>query len=104
MAQVSLSYIAARVAERTLCGSDRYDGKHVGKDARLQWSRYHWVLEELPQKGKKKLKSGTLRNPSEMGYYDPYIAGNILHDAKLTGSDDYAAIKKKLKDAYAQAW
>lgn len=104
MLKMSLSYVAARVAERKVRGSERWDGKHVGKDARLQWSQHTWFLEELPQKGKKKLKSATLQNPSGYGYHDWYIPGNILRDAKLSASDDYGAIKKKIKAAYGEAW
>jgi len=81
----------------------RWDGKFVGKDARLVWSRHTWLLEELPQKGKKKLRSATLRNPSEFGYLDWWIPGNILNMAKLSTSDDYDKIKSKLEDAYKEA-
>jgi hypothetical protein len=104
MARMSLAFIAARVAERIFRGSDRWDGKHVGKDCRLQWSQHTWFLEELPQKGKKKLKSATLQNPSGYGYFDAWIAGNILRTAKLTSSDDFGSIKKKVLAAYEQAY
>jgi len=81
-----------------------YDGKFLGKDARLQWGRHQWFLEELPQKGKKKLKSKTLQNPSSYGAFDMWIPENILHFAKLTSSDDFEAIEKKLLEAYDEAY
>jgi hypothetical protein len=81
-----------------------WDDKFIGQNARLQWSRHTWLLEELPQKGKKKLRSATLRNPSEYGYLDMWIPGNILMFAKLSSSDDYNDIKKKIISAYAEAY
>lgn len=80
-----------------------FDGKFVGKDARLQWVRGEWTLEELPQKGKKKLRSATLQNPAAMGNWDWWIPGNILMLAKLSPSDDYDKIKSKMEDAYKEA-
>jgi len=84
---------------------DDWDGKFMGRDARLRWSRTTWLLEELPQKGKKKLKVADLMNPSSrgMGEFDPFIASNILRDAKLSSSDNYERIKKKILDAYEKA-
>jgi hypothetical protein len=96
---------AGRVAERFIHRTAGYDGKFVGKDARLQWSRDYWYLEELPQKGKKKLRSGRLQNPTHFGRMtlDWWIPGNILQIAKLAASDDYADIKKKIEKAYEEA-
>jgi hypothetical protein len=81
-----------------------YDDKFVGKDARLQWSRGQWLLEELPQKGKKKLRSATLQNPNGIGgSLDWFLPGNILMFANLSTSDDYLKIKGKIEDAYKEA-
>ena len=81
-----------------------WDDKFVGKNARLQWSRATWFLEELPQKGKKKLMSATLQNPNGVGGgLDFFLPGNILMFAKLSPSDDYADIKKKIEGAYEEA-
>lgn len=80
-----------------------WDGKFVGKDVRLVWSRHVFKLEELPQKGKKKLQAAEIQNPSTYGGFDYYIPGNILMFAKLSPSDDYDKIKKKIEDAYAEA-
>lgn len=81
-----------------------WDDKFVGKDARLSWSRATWLLEELPQKGKKKLRSADLQNPNGIGGgLDWFIPGNILMFAKLSPSDDYDKIKSKIEDAYKEA-
>ena len=78
------------------------EGKFVARDCRLTWSRNGWLLEELPQKGRKKLKRAELQNPGFAGWrgYDAYIDGNILRDAKLSKSDGYETIKQKMLDAY----
>lgn len=39
-----------------------WDDKFVGKNARLSWSRATWLLEELPQKGKKKQDPNALKS------------------------------------------
>jgi hypothetical protein len=93
--------IVARVVTRF--ADAHWDGKFVGKDARLQWSDATWVLEELPQKGKKKLRHANLQNPYHMGHLDWWIPGNILNLAKLSTSDDYDKIKSKIEDAYKEA-
>lgn len=93
--------IVARVVDRF--ADSHWDGKFVGKDARLSWSRATFMLEELPQKGKKKLRQATLQNPSSHGYLDWFIPGNILNIAKLSAGDDYDRIKSKIEDAYQEA-
>jgi hypothetical protein len=101
--QPSQHSVVSKVADRHIEAKMGWDGKFVGKDARLQWSRASWNLEELPQKGKKKLRTATLQNPSSHGYLDWYIPGNILQIAKLSSSDDYDKIKSKIEDAYKEA-
>lgn len=83
----------------------RWDGKLLGRDARLRWSKDVWLLEELPQKGKKKLKVADLDNPGGRGWdrFGAYIPGNILRSAKIGSSDGYEGIKKKILDAYMEA-
>ncbi len=93
--------IASKVADRFAAAS--WDGKFVGTDARLMWSRASWFLEELPQKGKKKLRSATLQNPSLHGHLDWFIPGNILEIAKLSTGDNYERIKAKIEAAYKEA-
>jgi len=95
--------IAARVADRFARAN--WDGKFVGKNARLQWSRAKFFLEELPQKGKKKLRQADIQNPYWAGHQgtDWWIPENLLHFAKLASSDDYDRIKDKIEKAYEEA-
>ena len=93
--------LVARVTDRFAQG--RWDGKLIGKNARLQWDRNLFSLEELPQKGKKKLRKATLQNPSSHGDLDWFIPGNILNLAKISTSDDFDAIKKKIETSYKEA-
>lgn len=79
-------------------------GKLLGKDCRLTWSRHGWLLEELPQKGKKKLKKATLQNPAGYGHFDWFIPENVLRFANLTSGDDYGKIKSKMLDAYKESY
>jgi len=85
--------------------ADRWDGKLLGRDARLRWNKDYWLLEELPQKGKKKLKKAELNNPGGRGWdrFAAYIPGNILREAKIGSSDSYEDIKKKILDSYMAA-
>lgn len=84
-------------------GATRWDGKIVGKDFRLQWSDATWSLEELPQKGKKKLKIADLQNPYYLGHADAFIPANILRVAKVSPSDSFDHVKDKIKDAMLAA-
>ncbi len=81
----------------------RWDGKIVGKAYRLQWSGYHFVLEELPVKGKKKLRKLTLQNPGFSNRHAAFIAQNILRVAKIAGGDVYDKVKSKLSSAMEAA-
>lgn len=99
---------ALRVAARFLQKTAR-DNKFVGQDCRLTWSRNHWLLEELPQKGKRKLRVAEMQNlfgslsMRRSPGVDNLMAENILQDAKLATSDGYDAIKKKLETAMREA-
>ena len=81
--------------------------KFLGKDVRLRWNDRGWLLEELPQKGKKKLKKATLENICTryggQPNFDAYIPGNILRRADLSSSDNYDTIKRKILEAYEVA-
>lgn len=91
-------FVAAKVAY------GKWDGKFVGKDARLRWSDAQWLLEELPQKGKKKLRVATMQNPFSMVRSTHLMPVNILeHSTKLSRSDSYDAIKKKIQKAMEEA-
>jgi len=94
--------LALRVAARfqRQAGSlSKWDGKLVGKDCRLQWSDHMFYLEELPQKGKKKLRVAELQTLHEILRVSFTMPSNVLRDAKLGRSDSYDAIKKKLLKA-----
>jgi hypothetical protein len=96
--------LVSTVVARYKAARSNWDDKFVGKDARLSWSRANWLLEELPQKGKKKLRYSDLQNPNGIGGgLDWFIPGNILMLAKLSPSDDYDKIKSKIEDAYKEA-
>jgi len=97
--------LSLRVAARFGRIAFGQEGKFLGRDCRLTWSRHGWTLEELPVKGKKKCKVAELQNPGTRGWanFDAYIDGNILRDAKLSASDSYETIKQKMLDAYELA-
>lgn len=97
-----MSVLSLRVAARYLFAS-RYDGKFVGKDCRLQWSHAQWLLEELPQKGKRKLRVAEMQNVYFIVKDDNLMPQNILDDAKLSRGDDYDAVKKKIEKAMKEA-
>jgi hypothetical protein len=86
-----------------------YDGKFVTPTARLRWNAHQWHLEELPQKGKKKLKVATMQNPgglfrgSMARGADYFLPVNILRDARLASSDTYEKVKAKVFGAYKKA-
>lgn len=103
VARFAMKSLASTVVARFKAAAT-WDDKFVGKNARLSWSRATWLLEELPQKGKKKLRTANLQNPNGIGGgLDWFLPGNILMFAKLSPSDDYDAIKKKIEDAYKEA-
>jgi hypothetical protein len=83
----------------------RWDGVYVTPHARLRWSDYHWKLEELPVKGKKKLRVGTLRNPAWNNFhaYHEYLPSNVHQWARFGRRDSYDQIKKKLQSGMETA-
>jgi hypothetical protein len=103
-----MSVLSLRVAARYLFAS-RYDGKFVGKDCRLQWRRDTWHLEELPQKGKRKLRVAEMQNlfgvlsARRTNKSDNLMPENILQDAKLSTGDSYESLKKKIAGAMEDA-
>lgn len=94
--------VASRFIMQRRAGA-RWDGKLVGKDCRLQWSRAMWLLEELPQKGKRKLRVAEMQNVGYIVQSDHFIPENILQDAKVGRGDSYDAIKKKIEAAMKEA-
>jgi hypothetical protein len=99
--------IALRVAaryQRTVLAT-QWEGKLVGKDFRVQWARDYWLLEELPQKGKKKLRVDTMDgggsrwSGSGSVNVSAYLYQNILRVAKPTPSDSFDHVKQKIQSA-----
>lgn len=98
--------LSERVASRFIMqrlASSRWDGKIVGKSCRLQWSRAQWLLEELPQKGKRKLRVAEMQNVGYIAQADHLLPENILQDANVGRGDDYDGIKKKIEKAMVDA-
>jgi len=82
-----------------------WDGKFLGRDCRLRWNRNVWRLEEMPQKGKKKLRVSTASTFMDRGWhgFSSFIPENVLDDAKLSRSDNYDRVKDKLTEALRTA-
>lgn len=99
--------LPARVASRYLQAKTSYKGKFLGANARLQWNDHTWVLEELPQKGKKKLNRAEMQNLySIVGRTragGPMMPSQILREANLSSGDGYEKIKAKLEKAMLAA-
>lgn len=98
--------MALRVAARhqRMVLAREWEGKIVGKDFRLQWRRDQWQLEELPQKGKKKLRvdtmdGGGIRYSGSSRNVDAYIPENILRKAGVSSSDSFDHVKSKIQGA-----
>lgn len=73
------------------------EGKMVGNGWRLTWNDYHFELEELPVKGKTKLRDATLNNPYFTTKFDAWLPENILnYYGKVTPSDSYESVKEKI--------
>lgn len=103
MDDVALALRVAARHQRTLLAAN-WEGKIVGKDFRLQWRRDEWQLEELPQKGKKKLRvdtmdGGGIRYSGTSANMDAYIPQNILRKAGVSSSDSFDHVKSKIQDA-----
>jgi hypothetical protein len=93
--------IAVRVAarhQRTLLAGRGWEGKIIGNGWRLQWSDAQWKLEELPAKGKRKLRVAEMQNPYAIAHVSPLIPANILRAAKLSNGDSFDHVKQKIHD------
>jgi hypothetical protein len=93
--------VAARY-QRTLTARG-WEGKLVSKEWRLQWSDAIWKLEELPAKGKKKLRVAEMQNPYHLQAGDGFIPANILRVAKVSSSDSFEHVKEKIQNAMLAA-
>ena len=85
----------------------QWDEKILGKNWRLFGNDESWRIEELPEKGKRKLKVGTMQNYLRFrwprGVGDDMIPSNVLQDAKIRKTDSYETAKKKLEGAMKDA-
>jgi len=73
--------------------------------ARLTWNDHTWTLEELPQKGKKRLRVAELPNPLQnlrhnQDYMQFWLPINVIMYAGLSKTDTYDKIKNKLEKSY----
>jgi len=99
--------IARRIFDR-FTKTASWDGKLVGKDFRLTWSYYTWKIEELPAKGKRKLRVATLRTFLELSQSSGvnasgFIQENILRSQHVSASDSYDSAKDKILDGFKEA-
>ena len=85
-----------------------WDGSFVTPTARFTWTIHEYKLEELPQKGKKRLKVSSMQNPWGIvghgrGAPNDFIANNIIMRAKLSKTDNFDRIKDKLDREFKNA-
>lgn len=101
--RVASRFVAQRVTAMGV------EGKIVGKDCRLSWSRDRWLLEELPQKGKRKLRVAEMQNAHGIigargiSGADGLMPQNIILKSKPGTGDSYESIKKKIETAMEEA-
>jgi hypothetical protein len=99
----------SRQLEEALVEGRGWDGKLVGSNWRLQWSRAAWSLEELPTKGgPRKVRHAELQNPlypslSGTREGDNFLPENILRDAGINKNDTYDQVKSKITSAMNKA-
>jgi hypothetical protein len=79
------------------------EGKIVGDQYRLTWSRMGFSLEELPAKGKKKLTKAFFSFPGYQGGASFMIPENILRDAKVDRDDSVEEVMKKIDKAWGMS-
>ena len=91
-----------RAAKLLLAGPGRPstddDGKAKGATWRLTSTRGSITVEELPQTGLRKLRTGRLETFADRGWrgLDHLIPANIIQNAKLDHSDSFETVKSKL--------
>jgi len=97
--------IALRVAARFQRQAAGWEGKLVGGNDtwRLRWSDHQWYLEELPQKGKRKLRVCDMQNVYGIlrgaGKSDAFIPANILRAAGIGKGDHFEGVMSKVQKA-----
>lgn len=100
---------AQKIVARFLSAKTTYEHKIVGKDARLLWGASHgwtrptWRIDELPQKGKKKLKTWYLSlELQNSGHWFGtntifFSQDEVVRESGIGPSDDYASMVRKLE-------
>ena len=98
-----MSNLARRTAEGK---TSSWDGKLVGEEFRFTWDVHGYKLEELPAKGKKKLRVTELSRPlsgMQNRAADVFITENLLRRANISKNDSYDSVKKKFQGALDDA-
>lgn len=86
-----------RVLARFVGKTAGREGKMVGDGWRLTWDLGSFTLEELPAKGKRKLRVAELRNPYYWTKFDAWLPENILNFyGKVSKSDSFEGVKDKI--------
>ena len=83
------------------------DEKFLTPKARLTWTRSGYKLEEMPEKGKRRVHVMTLQNISYYNMHrdlNAFLPGNILRSAKLNKNDSYDQIKAKIIKSHDAAY
>jgi len=83
-----------------------WEGKFATPHARLTWNEYSFILEELPVKGKKKLRRAEVQNPAFRDFhtYNEFLPINIVeYHTKLGKKDSYDQLKKKITESLKKA-
>lgn len=74
----------------------RWEGKFIGRDVRVQYSRGEWLIEELPQKGKRRLRKADVNVAPFLYNEPPFLAGNMIREVGFRETDDYDDVKAKI--------
>ena len=77
------------------------DGPTKGETWRLSFARGSITVDELPQKGLRKLRKARLETFTDRGWQglDPLIPENIIQAAKLDAKDSFDTVKSKILKA-----
>ena len=102
--------VLTRLAAQTVKAALTHN-KIVGANWRLSWSRDFYKLEELPQKGKRRLIVAEMDScvryndwiPRGLPVHSPFLPENILQDASIKASDSFDAVFAKLPAAIRSA-
>jgi hypothetical protein len=89
-----------RVVARFICKIAGWDGKLVGNGFRMTWDQSSIRIEELPAKGKRKLRVAEMLTPFMWTKFDAWLPINLIKNVgKVSASDTYDTAKAKVLDA-----